>query len=137
MASAPDRGRGQPAGATCRSSRASSSCTPTTTGTNCSMSSRAIWRCVFKDRTVEVEEGEIILVPRGVEHCPRTRPDEEVHVLVVEPLGTTHTGNVRDRRTVDTFPGSDRDPGGSIPRAGRRRGPGLREQRVGFFRRVC
>jgi len=57
----------------------------------------------FKDATVEVGEGEIILVSRGVEHCPRTRPDEEVHVLVVEPLGTTHTGNVRDQRTIDTF----------------------------------
>ena len=28
----------------------------------------------FKDRTVPVKEGEIILVPRGVEHCPRTAP---------------------------------------------------------------
>ena len=49
------------------------------------------------------KEGEIILVPRGVEHCPRTGPDEEVHVLVVEPLGTTHTGNVHDQRTVREF----------------------------------
>ncbi len=57
----------------------------------------------FKDGTVEVGEGEIILVPRGIEHAPRTLPDEEAHVLVVEPLGTTHTGNVRDRRTVDVF----------------------------------
>lgn len=57
----------------------------------------------FKDRVVPVREGEIILVPRGVEHCPRTDPAEEVHVLVVEPLGTTHTGNVRHKRTVDAF----------------------------------
>ncbi len=57
----------------------------------------------FKDRTVEVKEGEIILVPRGVDHCPRTDPDEEVHVLVVEPLGTTHTGSVRHKRTVKEF----------------------------------
>ncbi|MCK7470489.1 MAG: cupin domain-containing protein [Desulfomicrobium escambiense] len=58
----------------------------------------------FADRTVPVAEGEIILVPRGVEHCPRTRPGEEVHVLVVEPHGTTHTGNVRSERTVKDYP---------------------------------
>jgi mannose-6-phosphate isomerase-like protein (cupin superfamily) len=57
----------------------------------------------FKDRTVAVKAGEIILVPRGVEHCPRTLPDDEVHVLVVEPIGTTHTGNVRHERTVKEF----------------------------------
>ena len=57
----------------------------------------------FKDHAVDVEEGEVILVPMGVEHCPRTDPDEEVHVLVVEPLGMTHTGNVRHERTVKTF----------------------------------
>ena len=57
----------------------------------------------FKDEAVEVKEGEVILVPRGVEHCPRTDPREEVHVLVVEPLGTTHTGNVRNERTVTEF----------------------------------
>jgi len=57
----------------------------------------------FKDEAVEVKEGEVILVPRGVEHCPRTDPREEVHVLVVEPLGTTHTGNVRHERTVAEF----------------------------------
>lgn len=57
----------------------------------------------FKDHAVPVMEGEVILVPRGVEHCPRTPPDEEVHVLVVEPLGTTHAGNVQDERTVKEF----------------------------------
>jgi mannose-6-phosphate isomerase-like protein (cupin superfamily) len=57
----------------------------------------------FKDHTVPVGEGEIILVPRGVEHCPRTAPDEEVHLLVVEPRGTTHTGDVEGDRTVKTF----------------------------------
>jgi mannose-6-phosphate isomerase-like protein (cupin superfamily) len=56
----------------------------------------------FKDRTVPVKEGEIILVPRGVEHSPRTG-DEEVHLLVVEPRGTTHTGNVESERTVKEF----------------------------------
>ncbi len=58
----------------------------------------------FGDRSVPVREGEIILVPRGVAHSPRTRPGEEVHVLVVEPRGTTHTGNVQTERTVKDFP---------------------------------
>jgi mannose-6-phosphate isomerase-like protein (cupin superfamily) len=57
----------------------------------------------FKTGTVVVKAGEIILVPRGVEHCPKTDPGEEAHVLVVEPLGTTHTGHVRDKRTVREF----------------------------------
>ena len=57
----------------------------------------------FKDHSVPVKEGEVILVPKGVEHCPRTNPKEEVHVLVIEPLGTTHTGNVESERTVREF----------------------------------
>jgi mannose-6-phosphate isomerase-like protein (cupin superfamily) len=57
----------------------------------------------FKDRVVPVNEGEIILVPKGVEHCPRTAPDEEVHLLVIELVGTTHTGNVQHERTVEKF----------------------------------
>ena len=57
----------------------------------------------FKDHSVPVKEGEIILVPRGIEHCPRTKPGEEAHLLVIEPLGTTHTGDVQHERTVKEF----------------------------------
>jgi mannose-6-phosphate isomerase-like protein (cupin superfamily) len=57
----------------------------------------------FKDKTVEVKEGDVILVPRGVEHCPRTIPNEEAHLLVIEPLGTTHTGTVQHERTVKEY----------------------------------
>lgn len=57
----------------------------------------------FKDRAVPVREGQVILVPRGIEHSPRTEPGEEVHVLVVEPRGTTHTGTVQHERTVKEF----------------------------------
>jgi len=57
----------------------------------------------FRDWTVPVEEGQIILVPRGVEHCPRTNPGEEAHLLVVELIGTTHTGKVQHERTVADF----------------------------------
>lgn len=53
----------------------------------------------FRDRTVTLGPGELIVVPRGVEHRPVARG--EVHVLLFEPAGTLNTGNVRDARTVD------------------------------------
>ena len=58
----------------------------------------------FRDRTVTVREGEIIVVPKGVEHCPCTRNEEEVHVLLFERQTTAHTGNVQDRRTRTEYP---------------------------------
>jgi mannose-6-phosphate isomerase-like protein (cupin superfamily) len=45
----------------------------------------------LRDRTVVLEEGELFVVPRGVEHCPRAR--EEAHVLLIEPQGTVNTGD--------------------------------------------
>jgi mannose-6-phosphate isomerase-like protein (cupin superfamily) len=54
----------------------------------------------FRDRDVRLEEGEFLVVPRGVEHRPVA--EEEVHVLLFEPAGTLNTGDVRDERTVDT-----------------------------------
>ena len=53
----------------------------------------------FRDREEWLEEGECIVVPRGVEHRP-VAPDE-AHLLLVEPAGTLNTGNVRNNRTVD------------------------------------
>ena len=38
----------------------------------------------FRDRTEVVKEGELIVVPKGVEHNPCTKNDEEVHVLLFE-----------------------------------------------------
>ena len=58
----------------------------------------------FPDRIVSVRKGQIILVPRGTEHCPRTVSGQEVHVLVVEPVGTKHTGNIEHERTVKEYP---------------------------------
>ena len=56
------------------------------------------FRMEFRDRSVLVEEGEFIVVPRGVEHRPVA--EEEAHVLLFEPASTLNTGNVRDERTV-------------------------------------
>ena len=56
------------------------------------------FRMDFRDREVWLEEGEFLIVPRGVEHRPSA--DEEVHVLLFEPASTLNTGNVSDERTV-------------------------------------
>jgi mannose-6-phosphate isomerase-like protein (cupin superfamily) len=56
-------------------------------------------RMRFRDHESVVGPGELIIVPRGVEHQPVA--DEETHVLLVEPATTLNTGNVRDGRTVD------------------------------------
>ena len=49
-------------------------------------------------RDVWLEEGEFIIVDRGVEHRPVA--DEECHVLLFEPASTLNTGNVNDEFTV-------------------------------------
>ena len=51
----------------------------------------------FRDKDVWLEEGEIIVVPAGVEHMP-VAPDE-VHILLFEPASTLNTGNVTDKKT--------------------------------------
>jgi mannose-6-phosphate isomerase-like protein (cupin superfamily) len=56
------------------------------------------FRMEFRDRHVWLEEGEFIIVPRGVEHRPVA--DEEAHVLLFEPANTLNTGNLRNERTV-------------------------------------
>ena len=53
----------------------------------------------IRDRAVWVEQGEFIIVPRGVEHRPVA--DEEVEVMLFEPATTLNTGNVRNERTVE------------------------------------
>jgi quercetin dioxygenase-like cupin family protein len=53
----------------------------------------------MQDRTVELEEGEFFIVPRGVEH--RTAARDEAHVLIFAPADTVNTGNVWNERTVE------------------------------------
>ena len=52
----------------------------------------------FRDRTEVIREGEFVIVPRGVEHCPLAA--EEVHLILIEPKSTLNTGNVTNERTV-------------------------------------
>ncbi len=57
------------------------------------------FRMEFRDKTIELSAGDMIVVPRGVEHRPVA--DEEVEVLLFEPAGTLNTGNVRNERTKE------------------------------------
>jgi len=52
----------------------------------------------FRDRTVRVGEGEFIIVPRGVEHCPKA--EREVAVMLFEPASTVNTGTAGGEKTV-------------------------------------
>lgn len=58
----------------------------------------------FEDRTEEVKQGEIIVVPKGVRHCPMTKNDEEVHIMLFEKMSVRHTGNVESSLTVEDYP---------------------------------
>lgn len=56
----------------------------------------------FRDRTVTLQAGEFMIVPRGVEHRPVAY--EEVQVLLFEPASTLNTGDVGGERTRDAVP---------------------------------
>ncbi len=55
-------------------------------------------RIQFRDGDVDLSEGEMVVVPRGVEHRPTAQ--EEVSVLLFEPKSTLNTGDVVNERTV-------------------------------------
>jgi mannose-6-phosphate isomerase-like protein (cupin superfamily) len=52
----------------------------------------------LRDRDIFLEEGEFVIIPRGVEHLPIA--EEEAHVLLLEPKTTLNTGSIRNERTV-------------------------------------
>ncbi len=58
----------------------------------------------FEDRIETIREGEIIVVPKGVKHCPMTKNGEEVHIMLFEKLSTKHTGDVKDSLTQSDYP---------------------------------
>jgi mannose-6-phosphate isomerase-like protein (cupin superfamily) len=55
----------------------------------------------FRDKTITLSEGEFYIVPKGVEHKPIAK--EEVHIVLFEPLGIKHTGDVIADITVETY----------------------------------
>jgi mannose-6-phosphate isomerase-like protein (cupin superfamily) len=52
----------------------------------------------LRDRDIFLEEGEFVIIPKGVEHLPIA--EEEAHVLMLEPKTTLNTGNVQNERTI-------------------------------------
>lgn len=60
---------------------------------------RGTLRLRFRDGERLVQEGELIVVPRGVEHLP-VAETEETWIMMFEPAGTLNTGNVTSERTV-------------------------------------
>ena len=52
----------------------------------------------LREASVLLREGEMFVVPKGVEHKPVAR--DECHILLVEPEGTINTGNVVDEKTA-------------------------------------
>ena len=52
----------------------------------------------LRDGDINLEEGEFVIVPRGVEHLPVA--EEEAHVVLLEPKTTLNTGDVTSERTV-------------------------------------
>jgi len=52
----------------------------------------------LRDRDIELGPGEMFVVPRGVEHCPRA--DREAHILLIEPAGTPNTGDSAEREAA-------------------------------------
>ena len=53
----------------------------------------------LRDRDIVLEPGELFVVPRGVEHCPKA--SEETHVLLIEPRDTVNTGDAGGDKTVE------------------------------------
>lgn len=58
----------------------------------------------FRDHFEVVNEGEMIVVPKGIEHCPKSADGEEVQLLLFEKLTTAHTGDVVHEKTQTVYP---------------------------------
>ena len=55
-------------------------------------------KILFRDGDVLLNEGEMFVVPKGVEHKPVA--ENECHILLIEPAGTVNTGDVKDGLTA-------------------------------------
>jgi mannose-6-phosphate isomerase-like protein (cupin superfamily) len=53
---------------------------------------------LFRDGKVSLEEGEMFVVPKGVEHKPVA--ENECHILLIEPAGTVNTGDAQSKLTA-------------------------------------
>ena len=55
----------------------------------------------LRDKNVDLEKGDFIIIPRGTEHRPVA--NEEVHVMLFEPASTINTGNKQTELTRNTL----------------------------------
>ena len=55
----------------------------------------------FRDKTIELSAGEMIIVPKGVEHKPVA--EEEVLLMLFEPKNIKHTGDIKHELTVENY----------------------------------
>jgi mannose-6-phosphate isomerase-like protein (cupin superfamily) len=55
----------------------------------------------FRDRKVEVRAGEMIVIPKGVEHKPSS--EDGYRAILIEPEGVSNTGDVRNEITIEKF----------------------------------
>ena len=55
-------------------------------------------KILFRDGNVLLNEGEMFVVPKGMEHKPVA--ENECHILLIEPAGTVNTGDVKDGLTA-------------------------------------
>ena len=62
---------------------------------------RGSFRMEFRDRSVALNEGDFLIVPRGVAHRPVA--DQEVEVMLFEPAQIKHTGDVESELTVHSY----------------------------------
>lgn len=54
----------------------------------------------LRQQDIWLNEGEFVIIPKGIEHCPVA--EDEVHVMLLEPKSTINTGEVRNERTVES-----------------------------------
>jgi len=52
----------------------------------------------LRDRDIWLQEGEFVIIPKGIDHLPIA--DEEAHVILLEPKTTLNTGDTQNERTV-------------------------------------
>src|SRR5881392_3048824 len=55
----------------------------------------------LRDRDIWLQEGEFVIIPKGIDHLPIA--DEEAHVILLEPKSTLNTGNTQNERTVSNL----------------------------------
>jgi len=51
----------------------------------------------LRDKDINLQEGEFVIIPKGIEHCPIA--ENEVHVMLMEPKSTVNTGNIEHELT--------------------------------------